>query len=216
MAESKLLPELFAGLLSAAIGRFLSLDPQSTRWLEPLAGRTICFRLQPFGLDICLCPSAESIEVLPSCDDEPDVRFTGSPLAFARMGLGGEPRSLLFAGEVTVEGDMKVAQRFQRLFEKLDIDWESLLARYTGKTLATHIIGGLRESHAWRVETVDAFSLNLVEYLQEESRELPVPVEAELFFADVDELRADCDRLEAKILRLEQTLGEPSTVHTSS
>ena len=208
MAGSSLFPEVFASVLSEATGRFFQLASNSQQFLAPIAGKVIALRFSPFDWQIYLCPGETTIEVLPSFAAEPDVTFTGSPLAFARMGLGGSPLRVLFAGEVVVEGDMQVARRFQRLFEKLEIDWESLLARFVGHGIATRIVGGLRSSHAWRVETVEALQLNTAEYLQEESRELPASAEADLFYADVDTLRADCDRLEAMVLRMEQRLLE--------
>jgi ubiquinone biosynthesis protein UbiJ len=203
MAASNLFPELFASLLGEAMERFLQLAPDSRHYIAPMAGKVIALRFVPFDGRIYLCPSETTIEVLPSFETEPDVTFTGSPLAFVRMGLGGSPRRALFAGEVAVEGDMNLARRFQRLFEKLDMDWEGLFSRIVGRGLAAHIFSGLRDSHAWRVETVEALQLNAAEYLQEESRELPATFEAEVFYQDVDTLRADCDRLEARILRLE-------------
>jgi ubiquinone biosynthesis protein UbiJ len=211
MAGSNLLPELFAALLSEAMERFLRLAPNSRHYLAPMAGKVIALRFAPFDGRIYLCPSETTIEVFPSFETEPDVSFTGSPLAFVRMGLGGVPRRALFAGEVVVEGDMNVARRFQRLFEKLDMDWEGLFSRIVGRGLAANIFSGLRDSHAWRVETVEALQLNTAEYLQEESRELPATFEAEVFYRDVDTLRADCDRLEARLLRL----GEKATVQSA-
>lgn len=207
MAGSNLFPELFASVLGEATERFLQLAPNSHQYLAPMAGKVIALRFVPFDWRIYLCPGETTMEVLPSFAAEPDVTFTGSPLAFARMGLGGSPLRALFAGEVVVEGDMKVARRFQRLFEKLDIDWEGLMARFVGLGLAARLADGLRSSHAWRVETVEALQRNVAEYLQEESRELPASAEAELFYADVDKLRADCDRLEKKVLRLQGRLG---------
>jgi ubiquinone biosynthesis protein UbiJ len=43
----------------------------------------------------------------------------------------------------------------------------------------------------------------MVEYLQEEGRDLPTPTEVEEFLADVDRLRDDAERLEARLARLE-------------
>ncbi len=203
MSSSKLLPELFSGLLKDAIGRFLRLAPKSPEYLAPLNGKVIALRLMPPGFTLYLLPDAGSMVVVPSYGGEPDVLFSGSPLAFARMGLGGSPKRALFGGEVLVEGDMTVARSFQRLFEQLDIDWEGWLARYAGRGVAASVAGALRTTHAWGLETLDAWRMNVAEYLQEESRELPASAEADIFFADVDELRADFDRLEARIQRLE-------------
>lgn len=203
MPASSLFPELFAGVLRKAVTQFLRLDPKSSQYLEPLAGKVICLRLTPMDWRIYLRPDANAVDILPGFGGESDVTLSGSPLAFARMGLSDSPRRALFAGEVVVAGDMTAAQRFQRLFERLDIDWESLLARFTGQSLAARIAYDLRTAQGWGKDSLEAWRMNVAEYLQEESRELPAAAEAELFYADVDFLRADFDRLEARILRLE-------------
>lgn len=210
MPSSNLLPEIFAGVLRDAVTRFLRLDPNSPQYLAPLVGKIICLRLTPIDLRIYLCPDESSMDILLRFGGEPDVTLSGSPLAFARMGLSDSPRRALFDGEVTVEGDMTVAQRFQTLFERLDIDWEGVLGRFTGQTLAGLIANDVRSLHAWGKETVEVMGMNVAEYFQEESRELPAAPEADMFFEEVDTLRADCDRLEARVLRLEARLSAVS------
>jgi ubiquinone biosynthesis protein UbiJ len=46
---------------------------------------------------------------------------------------------------------------------------------------------------------------NVVEFLQEEGRDVPTRVEVEEFLEGVDRLRDDAERLEAKLARLEAT-----------
>jgi ubiquinone biosynthesis protein UbiJ len=203
MPASSLFPEVFSGVLRDAITQFLRLDPNSPSYLAPLSGKVICLNLLPMNWRFYLCPNVNGIEILPSFGGEPDVTLTGSPLAFARMGLSDSPRRALFAGDIVVEGDMTTASRFQALFERLDIQWESLLTQVTGETLAACLAFDLRSLHAWGKDTLNAWQMNVAEYLQEESRELPAEAEAALFYADVDTLRADAERLEARILRLE-------------
>ena len=210
MPASSLLPELFAGALRKAVTQFLRLDPNSPQYLVPLAGKVICLRLTPMDWRIYLCPEGGAVDILPSFGGEPDVTLAGSPLAFARMGLSDTPRRALFAGEVVVAGDMTAAQRFQSLFERLDIDWESLLARFTGQGIAARLAYDVRTLRDSGKDAVDAWRMNVAEYLQEESRDLPAALEAEVFYADVDTLRADFDRLEARVLRLEGRLADDS------
>ncbi len=207
MAGSNLLPELLAGLMGDAFERFLRLDPNSSKYLAPLAGKVIAIRLIPFDWRLYLCPSEHSMQILHGFEGKPDVVLSGSPTAFARMGLSSSPRRALFAGEVVVEGDMDTARQFQALFERLDIDWEAALSHHTGETLASRILGLLRATHAFGLETLQSFGMNVAEYWQEESRQLPAPAEADIFFVEVDALRADYDRLEARIRRLEKRLA---------
>lgn len=203
MPASSLFPEVFAGVLRDAATRFLQLDPNSPKYLQPLSGKVICLRLMPMDWQLYLCPAADTLDILPSFGGKPDVTFSGSPLAFARIGLSDNPRRALFVGEVVVEGDMTAAQRFQRLFDRLDIPWENLLARFTGQAIAARMAYDLRSARAWGKDSAEALEMNVAEYLQEESRDLPAAAEAELFYAQVDILRADFDRLEARVLRLE-------------
>lgn len=204
MAASKLAPELFAGLLGDAIRRFLQLDPRSADALAPLAGKVIALQFTPLNLRLYLCPGADAVEILPSFEGAPDLALSGSPLAFARLGLSRSPRRALFSGAIKVEGDMDAAHDFQALFERLDIDWEAALAQWTGRSVAESLFGALRSARAWGLDSAEAMKTNLAEYWQEESRELPAHAEADIFYAQVDTLRADYDRLEARILRLEK------------
>jgi ubiquinone biosynthesis protein UbiJ len=203
MAGSKLLPELCANLLEDAGERFLRLAPDSPKYLAPLAGKTIALRFVPPGLNLYLLPTAHSLRIQTHFEATPDAMLSGSPLAFARLELSEEPRRSLFAGEVKIEGDMEVARAFQTLFERLNIDWESWLAQFVGQSLAETLMDVLRSSRDWRRESLEAMRLNIAEYLQEETRDLPAVAEAEQFFDEVDEVRAGHDRLEARIRRLE-------------
>jgi len=196
----------FSGALEEALERFLALDSNSPDYLAPLAGRVIELRVTPFGYHLYLCPTRRGVQLLDRIAGEPDAILSGSPLAFIRLGLSESPRRELFGGDITIEGDTDVARRFQTLFERLDIDWEGWLARYTGETLAGRIVGLLRSTHAWRKRLFENLRLDLAEYLQEESRELPASAEAELFYREVDVLRADYDRLQARMERLQAAL----------
>ena len=65
----------------------------------------------------------------------------------------------------------------------------------------------MRSTSRWGRSTLKTLKLDLKEYLQEESGLLPVRREIEIFLGDVDALREDTDRLEARIERLR---GRPS------
>lgn len=199
-------PALLCGAVEAALRNYLSLDPDSPKLIEPLAGKTIALVLTPFDWTLYLCPGDGSVQVLQEWPGPVDVTLRGSPAAFARLGLSDDPHGELFAGRVAVSGDMTVARHFQRLFEKLDIDWEEHVSRFTGDLLAHRLGRMFRSGRHWLSETRQTFRLNLAEYLQEETRDLPAALETEAFYRDVDRLRADTDRLEARTARLRAAL----------
>jgi ubiquinone biosynthesis protein UbiJ len=208
-SEIRLFPLLLNSLLEDAIRSYLSLDPASRAYLKPLAGKIIALEFTAPGHVVYLSPTETGIHLLGAFEGAPDAALTGSLLAFARMGLGGAPRRFLFSGQIQVTGDTETARRFQSLFQKLAIDWEGQLARLAGETVSSTLFGLLRAGRRWSEDTAEAFRLNLAEYLQEETRDLPARAEANIFYRDVDGIRTDSERLEARIRRL-QAASEPS------
>lgn len=206
MAGSSLLPVVFTSILEDAVERFLRLDPRCAEYLAPVAGKAIGFRLTPLDVSFFLCPTETSVQIMARIDSEPDATLSGSPLAFARLGLSGSHRRALFAGDVRVEGDTDVTRRFEALFERFEIDWARLLAPYAGKAVADNLVGVLRAVQLWGEDSNRTLRLNMAEFIQEEARVQPAPAEADGFNQDVDALRADADRLQARFERLRARL----------
>jgi ubiquinone biosynthesis protein UbiJ len=192
--------------LESALNNYIRLDLDVGELLSPLAGKVIALTIEPFGETLYLCPTGNTIQVLDDYPGSPDTRISGSPWALGLMGISSKPMRSVFSGEVRIEGDMSTGRRFQELFDKLDIDLEEKLSQFTGDVIA-HQIGNLFRTGARRTrESIRTFELNLGEFLQEETRDLPAAPEAEIFFRHVDELRADFDRLNSRIERLENSL----------
>ncbi|CAI8779385.1 ubiquinone biosynthesis accessory factor UbiJ [Methylocaldum szegediense] len=195
-----------AEALERAVAHYVSLDPRSRELLAPIAGKVIELKPRPFDFSIYFCPTDTSVQVLGDFGSRPDVTLAGSILAFTRLRLGESPRQLLSSGDIEIDGDMETARRFQALFEKLNVDFEAQLAQYTGQAFASTCFELFRSGLAWSRDTLNTLRLDLAEYWQEESRELPAQTEADAFYAEVDRLRADCDRLEVRIERIRRSL----------
>ena len=196
-----MLPRALASqTLEAAVARLLALDPRAGRLLKPLAGKTIVVELQPFPLCFCFSPTDETVLVLTESPEAPDVILRGTPFGFLRLLLAERPETGLFQGAVQVEGDMDTAKRLQNLLRRLDLDWERWLTELAGEKPAGIARGILDwHRHAWRT-----FQWNLNEFLQDETRALPAPLEAEDLYRRIAELRDDIERLEARIERLQR------------
>jgi ubiquinone biosynthesis protein UbiJ len=195
-------PLLMAGL-EAALNQYLSLDQNRSLFLAPLAGKIIAVTIQPVNETFYLCPSADSIQLLDFSSEQADTHLTGSLLALGLMGLSAKPMRSIFSGEVKIEGDMHTGRKFQELFAKLDIRWEDKLARYTGDALAHTISQFFRAGQSWHQEATETAKLNITEFLQEETRDLPAVPEVDIYYRHVDALRTGLDRLQSRIERLE-------------
>ncbi|MFI3218221.1 MAG: SCP2 sterol-binding domain-containing protein [Methylococcales bacterium] len=199
---------LIIATLESAINQYLSLDDNVSSVLAPLVGKVVAITITPFNETIYLCPTADSIQCLDYLPQPADTHLTGSLMAFGLMGLSGKPMNALFSGEVTMEGDTHTGRKFQELFDKLDINLEGKLARFTGETVAYNLAEFFRAGKNWSKESLDTLKLNTSEFLQEETQELPAVPEADIFYAEVDELRTDFDRLESRLERLENHYPE--------
>jgi ubiquinone biosynthesis protein UbiJ len=195
--------------LESALNNYIKLDLDVGELLSPLAGKVIALTIEPFGETLYLCPTRDAIQVLDTYPETPDTHISGSLWALGLMGVSSKPMRSVFSGEVKIEGDMSTGRRFQELFDRLDIDLEEKLSRFTGDVIAHQIGNFFRSGAKWTEQSLRTFELNVSEFLQEETRDLPAGPEAEIFYRNVDELRADFDRLNARIERLENLASRP-------
>jgi ubiquinone biosynthesis protein UbiJ len=204
------------GSLEFALNRYLSLDKQVEDLLAPIAGKVIALEITPINAYLYLCPTEHSIQILESYHQRVDASLTGSLAAFGFMGVSATPMHTLYKGEVRIAGDMEVARKFQNLFSKLDIDLQSHLAEITGPVTARKIYNWLENSRKWSRNSLLTFKLNVEEFLQEETRELPAKPEAEYHFQAVDICRSDVDRLEARLLKLSTRITQENLTGNQS
>lgn len=194
--------------IETAINAILVLDPETCDRLAAMHGRVIRVVLSGTGIQFDFIPGHDGrVNLLAGAEGDPDATLHGKPIDLLRASDEAEGHAELFAGRVQIEGDVSLAQHFSEALAGLDIDWEEQLSRLVGD-IAAHEIGEAARAirrHADR--TGQSARSNLSEYLTEEARLLPHRFEAEAFLADVDTLRDDAARLEARIALLEQARG---------
>ncbi len=194
---------LFISAFEAALNHYLNLDEEVTLFLEPLAGKIIAVTILPFNETIYLCPTAQSIQIIDHYHGEADTTMRGSLAALGLMGLSATPARSLFSGEVSIEGDLTIGHKFQELFKQLDIDLEERLSQYTGDVIAHKVGNFFRSANQWQQQTLTTLKLNAEEFLQDETQDLPPAPEVNHFYQQIDQLKEDFDRLDARMQRLE-------------
>ncbi len=188
--------------LEQLLNQAIRLDPETPKRLSPLHGRVIELQLVGLGLSLYLIPEPNGIQLLSAFEGEADCTLRGTPLDLARMRGSQESANQLFRGSVEISGDSHLAQQFGDFLAGLDIDWEEQLSKLTGDVIAHEIGNATRGLLSWGRSQSQTFEHNLQEYLQEELRLTPSRLEIDPFFSDVDGLRDDVERLEARIARL--------------
>lgn len=196
---------LTTSLLEEIINRALRLDPATLARLAELQGKVI--RLRTAGdsaLEIFVLPEESGLRLRTEYDRDPDVTLTGDIPVILRFAARRLLPEVVAAGEVQISGDIDLGQRFQRLLEQADIDWEEQLARVLGDVPARQVGNALRGFGGWSRQTLRTLQQDLGEYLQEESRLLPVRPRANAFRRSVETLERDLQGLEQRLARLRE------------
>lgn len=207
MSEALKLPTLALAGIEAALNRCLLLDPSVAPRLAAVAGKVIAVELRGLNLVFYLAPGPGGIQLLSDFEGAPHATLRGTPLSMARLGLGGGQRGPLLAGDVEILGDLELGQTMEDVLREVNIDWEEQLSRIVGDVTAHQVGNFVRGVLSWGKQAADSLGQDVAEYLQEETRALPERREVEEFLALVDRLRADSDRLAARVQRLRNTLA---------
>ncbi|MGD2118423.1 MAG: SCP2 sterol-binding domain-containing protein [Chromatiales bacterium] len=190
--------------LETAFNQYLALDPEISQRFAELHGRSVGIELLGTGIKLFFIPEQNGrVQVLSHLEAEPDCLISGTLPALLRSS-GDAASDQLFSGNVKISGDTGLAQKFTRLLLQVDIDLEEQLSRLTGDVIAHEVGNRVRQTSAWLQRARKHVGLDMQEYLQEEIRVLPNPIELQNFFADVDDTRDAVERLEARVQRLQQ------------
>ena len=197
--------QTFIALLESAVNRLLRLDTGTLAHVAELQGKVI--RLRAAGdrpLEIFVLPDESGLRLRHQHDREPDVTLTGDIPVIFRFALRRIIPDVVAAGEVQISGDINLGQRFQRLLEQADIDWEEQAARVLGDVPAHQLGNALRDLGGWSRQALHTLQQDLGEYLQEESRLLPVRPRVGAFRRSVETLERDLESLEKRLARLRE------------
>ncbi len=194
------LPGILAATLEAAINQLLAMDDGTPRRLGPLDQRLV--RLELEGLDIVLDFSFTPHRVKVSLRTEatPDTVVSGTPAALFAMaipdadGSWGRPGS-----QVRISGDATLARDVERLFSRLDPDWEGKLSNWFGDVAAYQLTAGARNAATHLRSTLATLGDFTADFLRMPSSPLAQTVDIREFDQSVDALRDATDRLEARL-----------------
>jgi ubiquinone biosynthesis accessory factor UbiJ len=208
---------MLTATLENVLNRGLPRSPRAQRLCAELAGRRVAIVIglptdsaaaaplrQPAvlrqvlvestGLSLKLTsPTTETLAAAPA-----DATVTGGP--FSLLALSGPaPEAVLQRGDVRIDGDAELAEKFRELALLLRPDLEEELSLVLGDVPAHQMGRFVRTALGWTRKAAATTVRNVAEYLGHEQRDLIPRSEAEQFLRGVDTLREDVDRLAARI-----------------
>lgn len=188
--------------LVALINRQIRATTPAREICQDISGSVIAIRVKDSGLATYFHIRDDQITLTGRYTGEPDVVITGTLLMLARLATPSATDAIR-DGSVELHGDAHIAQQFQRLLRYARPDIEEELSTLLGDAAAQHLGDFARKARAWGIDARETMRQNISEYLQEESRAVPSQHEVEMFRRDVNTLRDDVARFEARLNRLQ-------------
>lgn len=200
--------QLATAAIELALAQVTKLSPKSEVHLMPLRGKQLQVTLDelPWPLRFHF---SEQIDVLAVSEQDMSLSKADCSLELSLSTLKklqdtSQITSLIQQKALVLEGDIQVAQQFSEWVKSLDIDIEELLSRYTGDVVAHTAIRGLKDVGAKLRRHGEAIKDMLRDAALEEKPVAAHPFALEKFSRDVEALRSDAARLEARMANLEK------------
>jgi len=139
------LPGVLAFALETAVNRVLQLDMESPERVNKLEGRLLQVDLEGLGITLFFTFKHGVVRVRLKAEDTPDTVISGTPVALFSMAEPEEADWGLPDSKVQINGDASLARDLERIFSKLDPDWEGPLAGMFGDVAGPQLAQGLRQ-----------------------------------------------------------------------
>lgn len=188
---------LFIPLALRAINHLLGQNPGASEGLARHAGKTVRLNGGLFTLDVAISPDGAFID---SSSAAPDATIRLDPKLLLGLPLKGR---VVFK-TLDSEGDASLLAELNRIFQTLRWDSEADLAPLVGNMAARRLTASAQNLRSWARQNRESAAATVTEYLTEEQPLLANRPQAEQFYREVDTLRDDAARLEARLKRLEQ------------
>jgi ubiquinone biosynthesis protein UbiJ len=134
-----------------------------------------------------------TVRVEPAQTGSCAATITGPPWSLLRL-AGAQTAAGARSSLATLSGDLELIERWSKLLRLARPSLEQRLADWIGDVPAHELSKAGMRLGAWGRRAFGASRMNLAEYLQEESRQLPAALEAEALFEDIERLRDDVER----------------------
>ena len=201
---------LFSGLLASVesgVNRVLRLDSTALARMRPLTGKVIAVECASPALQLFILPSDKGLLLAAQWAADADCTLRAPASSLLHLALSKDKTAVLHSPQVDLEGDSHVLMELAAILQDLELDWEFELSRWIGPVATALIAGHVRSRANWYQHGFASLNQNLAEYLSEEARTLVGEREAQARFDELDQLKLDLDRLEARVERLSRSLN---------
>ena len=158
---------MLAHALETAVNKVLQLDMESPERVKKLEGRVLQLDLEGLAITLFFTFKHGLVRVRLDSEAKPDTIISGTPVALFSMAKPEETDWSLPDSKVQINGDASLARDLERIFSKLEPDWEGPLAGMFGDVAGHQIAQGLRQGAETAKETARSASKVLSDIIKD-------------------------------------------------
>ena len=194
-----MMKQLLLDQLSGLSNHVMTLDDETFSEFKALSGHVVLVRITDLDQALYLELTEDGFKWHDHFDAVPNTTIQGTLFALFKYGKDQSENRPLTRTDVEIIGDTELGERMHKLMQKLDLDWEEGASRIVGDQAAHYLGNAIRNTRDFAKQCKSSVTQNLSEYLKHEVQLLPTEHAIEKFNSDVNTIRNDVDRLEARV-----------------
>lgn len=179
------------------INTALAYDPATRIALSALAPKVLAIHLTSPKVAIYVIPQDDGLRIAERYEGEITTHLSGNISALLLL-TTSRNINLKDSG-VQVMGSTHFLSDLQQILHQVDLDWEELLTQLLGDILGHQSAEFIRTKLSWTKDRSASAMRLASEFLTQELNVLPSKAEIKFFNTQVDDIRLDVDRLEARL-----------------
>jgi ubiquinone biosynthesis accessory factor UbiJ len=197
---------MLTSTIENVLNRGLPRSPRARQLCREMEGHRVGVEVSGFARFI-VESTGETLRLTRDASGAAEAEIAGGPMSLLAL-ASASPEAVLQRGDVTMRGDVELAQKFRELALLLRPDLEEELSKVIGDVPAHQIGRFARAAFGWTRNAASTTVRNAAEYFAHERQHIVPRAEADQFLKGVDILRENVDRLEARIELLDRKPGQ--------
>ena len=192
---------LITAVIETSLNTLINDDPELGRRLGRLKGQVIQVHLKEINKTLTFVFS-QQIDVLANYEGGPDCYLSLNIAVLPELRDQSNITKLIKQDKLVLEGDIQLAQKFAQLMTDCKPDIEEWLSRVTGDVVAHTLVKGVSGFGQIVTSQAAKHQRHLGQVLTEEWRIAPAPLEVAHFCDQVDDVKSQAAKVEARLNQL--------------
>ena len=192
---------LMTAVIETSLNTLIQDDPDLVRRLARLKGQVIQVHLKEFDKRLTFVFS-QQVAVLAHSEGTPDCTLSLNVSVLPALKDQSNITKLIKQDKLELDGDIQLAQSFSQLITQCKPDIEEWISRVTGDVVAHTLVQGVTQIGQFARTQFRHQQDYLAQVVTEEWRLAPPPLEVAHFCDQVDEIKSQAARVEAKLNQL--------------